>query len=158
MRLRTFPAGVMLALLSSTISPAQAGGMYWGGLQLGHGFGYSGGPFFGPGFGFADGPYGGSGVFIGPRHGGWASGVGLGHGGVMVSASQPLLPAWPNQEAARELAPMTPDAAAVDTTSPCVRQAMDASGFDPANVNPWTTEVMVQSYQRALQDCRNAAP
>ncbi|AZY48995.1 hypothetical protein [Bordetella avium] len=35
----------------------------------------------------------------------------------------------------------------------CQRQAMNESGFDPATPNPWTTQIMVDSYNRALQTC-----
>ncbi|AHV92030.1 putative exported protein [Bordetella holmesii 41130] len=37
----------------------------------------------------------------------------------------------------------------------CARYAMDQSGFDPAGASQWTTQVMVDSYNRALQTCRD---
>ncbi len=37
----------------------------------------------------------------------------------------------------------------------CGRYAMNQSGFDPANAGPWTTQVMVDAYNRALQTCRD---
>lgn len=39
----------------------------------------------------------------------------------------------------------------------CVRWAMDQSGLDPSNITPYTTSVMVDSYNRAFDSCISAA-
>lgn len=37
----------------------------------------------------------------------------------------------------------------------CRRYAMNESGFDPSSANPWTTQIMIDSYNRSLQTCRD---
>lgn len=39
----------------------------------------------------------------------------------------------------------------------CERQAINQSGYDPATRSEWTTQVAVDTYQRALQACRSGA-
>ncbi|KCB33467.1 hypothetical protein L543_1611 [Bordetella hinzii L60] len=60
----------------------------------------------------------------------------------------------PADPASVNLAPVAQAAPAAGQTD-CRRYAMNQSGFDPAGVSPWTTQVMVDSYNRALQTCRD---
>lgn len=43
--------------------------------------------------------------------------------------------------------------ALANATSECNRWAMNQSGHDPSNVSPWTTQIMVDSYNRARDSC-----
>ncbi len=43
--------------------------------------------------------------------------------------------------------------AQASATMDCQRWAMNQSGYDPATISQWTTQVMVDSYNRALDSC-----
>lgn len=73
-----------------------------------------------------------------------------------VYEPSPAPMADPQDPASANLAPVAvAQAAPPDGQTDCRRYAMNQSGFDPAGVSPWTTQVMVDSYNRALQTCRD---
>jgi len=43
--------------------------------------------------------------------------------------------------------------AQANATNDCRRWAMNQSGYDPATINAWTTQIMVDTYNRALDSC-----
>ncbi|MEN4920732.1 hypothetical protein ABE485_18825 [Achromobacter spanius] len=43
--------------------------------------------------------------------------------------------------------------AQASATTDCRRWAMNQSGYDPATINPWTTQVMVDTYNRSVDSC-----
>lgn len=43
--------------------------------------------------------------------------------------------------------------AQANATTDCQRWAMNQSGYDPATISQWTTQVMVDSYNHALDSC-----
>ncbi len=43
--------------------------------------------------------------------------------------------------------------ALADASYECRRWAMNESGHDPSNITPWTTKVMIDSYNRARDSC-----
>lgn len=43
--------------------------------------------------------------------------------------------------------------AQANATTDCQRWAMNQSGYDPATITQWTTQIMVDSYNRALDSC-----
>lgn len=45
------------------------------------------------------------------------------------------------------------DTAQANATTDCQRWAMNQSGYDPATITQWTTQIMVDSYNRALDSC-----
>lgn len=66
-----------------------------------------------------------------------------------VAYSTPVPQYAPTQyEAARPV-----NAAQANATTDCQRWAMNQSGFDPATITQWTTQVMVDTYNRALDSC-----
>ena len=66
-----------------------------------------------------------------------------------VAYSTPVLQYAPVQY---EPAPPVNSAQASATTD-CQRWAMNQSGYDPATITRWTTQVMVDTYNRALDSC-----
>ncbi|ANY16443.1 hypothetical protein [Bordetella pseudohinzii] len=69
---------------------------------------------------------------------------------------EPAPMADPADPASANLAPVAVAQAAPPAgQADCGRYAMNQSGFDPANAGPWTTQVMVDTYNRALQTCRD---
>ncbi|OZI75069.1 hypothetical protein [Bordetella genomosp. 12] len=62
----------------------------------------------------------------------------------------------PADPASINLAPApVAQASAASGHADCARYAMNQSGFDPAGASQWTTQIMVDSYNRALQTCRD---
>lgn len=51
-----------------------------------------------------------------------------------------------------EAAPKVNQAQASATTD-CQRWAMNQSGYDPATISQWTTQIMVDTYNRSLDSC-----
>ncbi|HCW17966.1 MAG TPA: hypothetical protein DHL02_08405 [Achromobacter sp.] len=51
-----------------------------------------------------------------------------------------------------EAAPKVTQAQA-NATADCQRWAMNQSGYDPATISQWTTQIMVDSYNSALSSC-----
>lgn len=45
------------------------------------------------------------------------------------------------------------NAAQANATTDCQRWAMNQSGYDPATITQWTTQIMVDTYNRALDSC-----
>lgn len=45
------------------------------------------------------------------------------------------------------------NAAQANATSDCQRWAMNQSGYDPATISQWTTQIMVDTYNRSLDSC-----
>ncbi|MNK24335.1 hypothetical protein D3C87_426400 [compost metagenome] len=45
------------------------------------------------------------------------------------------------------------DAAQAGASADCQRWAMNQSGYDPATISQWTTQVMVDSYNHSLDSC-----
>ncbi|MCW0206570.1 MAG: hypothetical protein OJK14_05705 [Achromobacter sp.] len=45
------------------------------------------------------------------------------------------------------------DSAQASATTDCRRWAMNQSGYDPATISQWTTQVMVDTYNRMLDSC-----
>ena len=45
------------------------------------------------------------------------------------------------------------DSAQANATTDCQRWAMNQSGYDPATISRWTTQVMVDSYNHSLDSC-----
>ena len=43
-----------------------------------------------------------------------------------------------------------------NASTDCQRWAVNQSGYDPATISQWTTQVMVDSYNRALDSCMNS--
>ena len=48
------------------------------------------------------------------------------------------------------------DNALANASTDCQRWAVNQSGYDPATISQWTTQVMVDSYNRALDSCMNS--
>jgi hypothetical protein len=48
------------------------------------------------------------------------------------------------------------NSAQANATTDCQRWAMNQSGYDPATISQWTTQVMVDSYNHALDSCMNS--
>lgn len=47
-------------------------------------------------------------------------------------------------------------AAQADATAQCQRWAMNQSGYDPATITQWTTQVMVDTYNHSLDSCMSS--
>ncbi|MNR11589.1 hypothetical protein D3C85_1278950 [compost metagenome] len=45
------------------------------------------------------------------------------------------------------------NAAQANATTDCQRWAMNQSGYDPATISQWTTQIMVDTYNRSLDSC-----
>lgn len=45
------------------------------------------------------------------------------------------------------------NSAQANATSDCQRWAMNQSGYDPATISQWTTQIMVDTYNRSLDSC-----
>lgn len=45
------------------------------------------------------------------------------------------------------------DTALANASSECSRWAMNESGHDPANISPWTTQIMIDTYNHARSSC-----
>ncbi|BEG73995.1 hypothetical protein [Achromobacter xylosoxidans] len=48
------------------------------------------------------------------------------------------------------------DTAQASASTDCQRWAMNQSGYDPATISQWTTQVMVDSYNHAMDSCMNS--
>ncbi|WZB65021.1 hypothetical protein WJ971_19285 [Achromobacter xylosoxidans] len=46
--------------------------------------------------------------------------------------------------------------AQASASTDCQRWAMNQSGYDPATISQWTTQVMVDSYNHAMDSCMNS--
>lgn len=157
--------GVALALALAS-SPALAGGYHGGGYHHHHGGGGNGwwvggalalaatglilaansGPsyvqtgVYGPGVAYYSPP-----VYAAP-----------------VYETPPVYSAPPVYQAPTQYAPVqyepapAVDKAQASASTDCQRWAMNQSGYDPATISQWTTQVMVDSYNRAMDSCMNS--
>ena len=58
------------------------------------------------------------------------------------------------QYAPVQYAPAAPvNTAQANASAECQRWAMNQSGYDPATISQWTTQIMVDTYNRALDSC-----
>lgn len=63
----------------------------------------------------------------------------------------------PTQYAPVQYEPAPPvNQAQASASTDCQRWAMNQSGYDPATISQWTTQVMVDSYNRAMDSCMNS--
>lgn len=75
-----------------------------------------------------------------------------------VYAAPPVAYAAPQpQYAPVQYAPAAPvNTAQANASAECQRWAMNQSGYDPATISQWTTQIMVDTYNRALDSCMNS--
>ncbi|QVQ27839.1 hypothetical protein [Achromobacter deleyi] len=163
-------------------APAMAGGRGgWGGGHGGHGGGYH--HYHGGGGGSSDGWWIGGAFALatvglllaansGPSYvqtGVYSSGVGYTspplytapvygapvYQAVPVYEAPPVAYAAPApQYAPVQYEPAPPvNAAQASATTDCQRWAMNQSGYDPATISQWTTQIMVDTYNRSLDSC-----
>jgi hypothetical protein len=155
------------------------GGGYWGG---GHGGGYHGGGYHGGYHNYHGGSSSSDGWWIGgafalatiglllaadsgpsyTQAGVYSSGVGYTSPPVYaapvynapVYEAQPVYSApQPQYEPVQYESTAPVNSAQASATVDCQRWAMNQSGYDPATITQWTTQVMVDSYNRALDSC-----
>ena len=156
--------GVALALALAS-SPALAGGYHGGGYHHHHGGGGGGsGWWVGGALALAA-----TGLILaansGPSYvqtGVYAPGVAYYSPPVYaapVYEAPPVYSAPPVYQAPTQYAPVQYEpappvnAAQARASTDCQRWAMNQSGYDPATITQWTTQVMVDSYNRALDSC-----
>lgn len=74
-----------------------------------------------------------------------------------VYAAPPVYQAPPAQYAPVQYEPAPPvNRAQASASADCQRWAMNQSGYDPATISQWTTQVMVDTYNHALDSCMNS--
>ncbi|QQB34042.1 MULTISPECIES: hypothetical protein [Achromobacter] len=74
-----------------------------------------------------------------------------------VYAAPPVYQAPPAQYAPVQYEPAPPvNRAQASASTDCQRWAMNQSGYDPATISQWTTQVMVDTYNHALDSCMNS--
>ena len=74
-----------------------------------------------------------------------------------VYAAPAPVAAAPQQYAPVQYQQQSPaDNALANASTDCQRWAVNQSGYDPATISQWTTQVMVDSYNRALDSCMNS--
>ena len=75
----------------------------------------------------------------------------------LSAAPAPVYAAAPQQYAPVQYQQQSPaDKALANASTDCQRWAVNQSGYDPATISQWTTQVMVDSYNRALDSCMNS--
>ncbi|MFG0230401.1 hypothetical protein [Achromobacter sp. 413638] len=75
----------------------------------------------------------------------------------VYAAPAPVYAAAPQQYAPVQYQQQSPaDNALANASTDCQRWAVNQSGYDPATISQWTTQVMVDSYNRALDSCMNS--
>lgn len=160
--------GVALALALAS-SPALAGGYHGGGYHHHHGGGGGGGSGWWVGGALA---LAATGLILaansGPSYvqtGVYAPGVAYYSPPVYaapVYEASPVYSAPPVYQAPTQYAPVQYEPAPpvnqaqVSASTDCQRWAMNQSGYDPATLSQWTTQVMVDSYNRAMDSCMNS--
>jgi len=172
-------AALALAVASAPAMAGGRGGGYWGG---GHGGGYHGGGYHGGYHNYHGGSSSSDGWWIGgafalatiglllaadsgpsyTQAGVYSSGVGYTSPPVYaapvynapVYEAQPVYSApQPQYEPVQYESVPPVNSAQANATLDCRRWAMNQSGYDPATITQWTTQVMVDSYNRALDSC-----
>ncbi|MGY6269316.1 hypothetical protein ACXIUT_06465 [Achromobacter denitrificans] len=164
-------AAVAALALALATAPAMAGGGYGGGYHHHHhgGGGSSSGWWIGGAFALAA-----VGLMLaadsGPSYaqaGVYAPGVGYTsppvYGAPVYAApvyDAPLYdpppayaPAQPQYTPAQYEPAQRVDTPQAHATADCRRWAMNQSGYDPATISQWTTQVMVDTYNRMLDSC-----
>ena len=77
--------------------------------------------------------------------------------GACLCRARSGLRAAPQQYAPVQYQQQSPaDKALANASTDCQRWAVNQSGYDPATISQWTTQVMVDSYNRALDSCMNS--
>ena len=74
----------------------------------------------------------------------------------VYAAPAPVYAAAPQQYAPVQYQQQSPADKAGNASTDCQRWAVNQSGYDPATISQWTTQVMVDSYNRALDSCMNS--
>ena len=77
--------------------------------------------------------------------------------GACLCRARAVYAAAPQQYAPVQYQQQSPaDNALANASTDCQRWAVNQSGYDPATISQWTTQVMVDSYNRALDSCMNS--
>ena len=74
----------------------------------------------------------------------------------VYAAPAPVYAAAPQQYAPVQYQQQSPPTRLANASTDCQRWAVNQSGYDPATISQWTTQVMVDSYNRALDSCMNS--